>query len=265
MCRKDYGAPNVREVGGAIEQLALTTRYDAAIFQARARGAIDRVSAFEARIQTESHAVLSLDPDFLAFFLNQKNALYANYAMLVESEVRKAAALQDDRRRRTVEAAMFGSISRSISYAALALDGNGLSSYGLCSIRISEAVCIAAATLLEENSYSFAVRHANDLVRGIMPPGYRAKWNDRHKLAVVKLANNISAGTGDNQFPRLLLEDDGDRTRDRFLEVHIYGPLDEQAFLEFATPDPDAYSPGQTDLCRIRDWATAHNRPWRKR
>lgn len=141
-------------------------------------------------------------------------------------------------------------------YGALSLGGKGLTSYGSCGFSLKEVAVRGRATLLEENSYVFTKKH--DVFRtNNIPPGFRAVWQDRRKLAVAKLAKNISISTGPSDYPDLVLHSDGDRSTDQFIEVHIYGEFDSQVIDEVQIPNPESVAEKleQAYLEGIRDWA----------
>ena len=108
------------------------------------------------------------------------------------------------------------------------MDGAGLSSFGPCAIRLREVVVDERATLLEGNSYHFISKH-NIRPGEDIPPGYSAAWRERHKLAVAKLATQISPGTTEQEHSKILLFSEGRRDTDEFIEVHIYGGFDNKA------------------------------------
>jgi hypothetical protein len=123
---------------------------------------------------------------------------------------------------------IFGGYAAEIRYAALSLDGRGLKSFGSYAIKLREVTIIERATLLEDNSYQFIWKH-NIQPREDIPPGYKATWRERHKLAVAKLAGQISSGTTEQEHSKILLFSEGDRATDEFIEVHIYGRFDNKA------------------------------------
>jgi hypothetical protein len=86
----------------------------------------------------------------------------------------------------------------------------------------------ARATLLEENSYKFYDKFKAEIADNF-PLGYRAIWDERHKLVVIKLADLINVTTTSDDFPGILLPCTGDRETDKFIEVHIYGTFDNAA------------------------------------
>ena len=56
-----------------------------------------------------------------------------------------------------------------------------------------------------------------------VPPGYRAVWDSRERLAAAKIAPRILSSTKKEEFPALLLDGDD------FIEVHIFGPIHRRA------------------------------------
>ncbi len=260
---RDVGFPLARELGRQKERDALYNRYQKALDDARARAAEERVAAFEEAVQSESQAVINVWPSFLAQFLNDSRTLYSSYTLQITGESRKSASMKDDRQRAGSEGILFGTVLPSkICYAALSLDDTGLVSYGDCALTLVEAAARARATLLEENSYTFVRRHkilpGNDI-----PAGYRAVWEDRHKLAVAKLASEIDPNTTEDAFAGLLLYSDGDRTTDKFMEVHVYCGFDNQSVDGVRIPKPEnAAFHDRPDLERIRDWARSNNKTY---
>ncbi|HER26149.1 MAG TPA: hypothetical protein ENI69_03475 [Rhodospirillales bacterium] len=261
-CKHDMGFPNIREVGCSNELDKLDSRHRKALDDAAKNNAQDRVSAFEKVLASQSSAVINCSPSFLAGFLEDNRILYSTYKLQVDAETRKAASMNDDRQRHGTEGTLFGSYAGDICYAALSLDGAGLVSNGPCSVTISETTCEASATLLEENSYTF-VRNRNILPGDDIPLGYRALWRDRHKLAVAKLAHKVTPGTQDHTFKHLLLESDGNKENDEFLEIHLYGPFDNQSIDAVSAPRPEnAPNKEKNDLRRIRDQITKSGKQW---
>lgn len=220
-CRHDAGPPNVRIASQFEEVQALEDRYQSALRLAEANGCLSLVEEFEREVKRSS-AVINVDLDFLLLFSRDPRGLYASYERGVEGGMRRPAAPINDQERRAVGALVFGGHSREIIYAALSLDGSGPHSYGPYALNLWDVAIRSRATVLERNSYDFVKQH--DLKPGVgRPPGYLATWENRHKLAVAKLAQFITLATQASDFPKLLLSSTGDRTTDEFIEVHIYG------------------------------------------
>lgn len=226
-CGGHAGPPNVRAAERNEERAALEDRYGKAIENAKANGSHPSLEKFDENMRRTS-VVINVDLDFLRHFITNDKAMYSNYNLAVKGEVRKSAAGKDDRHRRTIEAAMFGGFAEEIRYAALSLDGSGLKSWGPYSIKLREVAVSDRSTMLEDNSYSFIPKHGIQPGEDI-PPGYVATWRERHKLAVAKLAGQISSGTSEAEYPKILMSNTGDRATDDYVEVHIYGGFDNKA------------------------------------
>lgn len=220
------GFPMFREVSLASEKETLERRYNKAIKDAHTDGQ-DALLEFSHALK-DSRAAIAIGLDYLAGFMTKDETLYSSYALMVSGEIRKAASSVNDKKRRGVEGFFFGSYADKIRYAALSLDGKGLSSYGLFTLILKDVAVRARATLLEDNSYKFYDRF-KDKIPDNFPPGYRAAWGERHKLAVAKLADRIPVTTTHDEFPGILLTCTGDRKTDDFIEVHIYGAFDNSA------------------------------------
>jgi hypothetical protein len=181
------------------------------------------------------------------------STLYSGYSRLVASEVRSPAMRSDDRARTAVEGIIFGSLASDIRYAALSIGGLGLASYGNCTIVLRELAVQASATLLENNSYKF-VRDHQLTFESEIPAGYRAVWEDRHILAVSKLAKKVARAQTPTSAAEILLFSEGDRQTDDFIEVHIWGAFDHQSIEGVRIPHP-VHAPDheQAILLSIRD------------
>lgn len=260
VCNQDLGVPNQRLVNREHEVIALNQRYQTALKATQQRGANQELAAFEHSVASQSQAVMNSTAQFLFGFLSSENQLYANYRQQTTSATRKIAELDNDRHRCGTEGILFGSMADKLSYAALTLDNKGLVSYGKCAIMLKDITMKLKATILEENSYDFVKRHR--IVPGDeLPVGYWANWQNRHLLAVAKLAEQIQPNTQD--FASLLLYSNGDRHQDKFIEVHIYGSFDSQAIDKLTLPRKKAKEPMEnTLLCSIKDYAQKLNIPW---
>jgi len=226
-CGRYVGPPNVRAAEGNDESAALERRYKAALQDAERRGIGKILATFEVAVKS-SVAVVNFDLPALFHFVTTPNALYTSYDLAVTGEFRKPAQDQLDRRRRAVGGVLFGTYSPQIRYAALSLDGVGLTTYGQYSVVLRDVAISARATVLEKNSYEFT--QSMNFADVTIPKGYRATWESRHNLAVTKTCSEINSSVTPADFPAILLKSDGEhREQDKFIEVHIFGPFDVQA------------------------------------
>ena len=227
-CGMFLGFPNVNECSQKEELEALEKRYQEKVELAAAKGEEDKRIKFEEEVK-KSKAVINVDLDYLHFFIVGKHSLYSTYQLQTGGETRDYTHSEFDKERLGIEGTLFGSYGENIRYAALSLDGSGLKAYGDFTIVLADEAVKLRATLLEENSYNFIRRH-KILAGDKIPRGYRAVWKDRHKLAVAKLAEKALLTKKEN-YATIVLESTDNRTKDEFIEVHIYGKINKEAIL----------------------------------
>ena len=220
-------APNVQAAARTNQVTALEARYQTARSSALARGVGDELQRLES-LAGRADTVVSM-PIGLAYDLfTRSDATYAPYAKLVAGGVRSPANLDSDRRRRTVDSLLYGHYAETIVFGSLSTDGRGLSSYGAVHTRLRESTVAYRSTVLEENSFSFVRRHEVGPDKPF-PAGRLSRWEERHKLAVSKLAPKIKAGMSESECSELILHPAESRDLDEFLEVHVYGNFNFQA------------------------------------
>lgn len=259
-CGNPIPPPNVREVNRPDEVAALEQRYNDAVTKSQADGTDDQLSRFEDDLHA-SHAVINVNLNFLKAFVTIPNVLYSTYGLQVNSEVRVSAELDNDRHRRGVEGTLFGSYDKEIRYAALSLDGSGLKSYGPYAIRLEDFAINLRATLMEENSFDFVETHTLLPGRPI-PLGYRSSWENRHKLAVAKLASEITEDLSLGGQAALLLFSEGNYDTDSFIEVHIFGPFDAKAIAAVKGSSTPAKKEDRVNLQVVKDKLSNLGKDW---
>jgi hypothetical protein len=209
------------------EMLAeLETRFIESRERARIRGAGTQVALLEAAAGRTA-AVVSTSLEMTRNLLDRDNALYSGYHLQVRAMVRQAASPQNDSMRGAVDCSMYGSAADQITFCALSSDGRGLPSYGRCFLRLREVAVEQRSSILEENSYSFMINRS--LLGHRIPWGYLARWCDRAKLVVAKLADRLTSATDQADFADMILHSGITRDDDSFLEVHLFGPFNGQA------------------------------------
>lgn len=247
-CGFNAGPPNVRAAERPEEVQALEERYQRALELATMNGCLPTLEKFDLAVK-QAFTVLNVRLNFLHYFVTSESSLYVNYEGGVRGGLRKPASLYNDFARRGVSATLFGSYADRIIYAALSLDGLGLTSYGAYAIKLRDVAVKTRATILENNSFHFRKRH--NIQPGDQPPlGYIATWDNKAKLAVAKTAEYITANTREEDFPRLLLSSSDDREKDEFMEVQIYGTFDLNA-VESVKGQSKVSSRDERDLLRM--------------
>ena len=255
-CGMSLGFPNVNECSQKEELKALGKRYKEKIELARDKGHKNKIAEFEEKIK-KSFAVINVDIEYLHALI-VRSAVYSNYQLLTSGEVRDFARPEADKERLGVEGTIFGSYGRNIRYAALSVDGSGLKSYGDFTIILSDKAVRLRATLLEENSYNFVKRH-KILAGSKIPKGYRAVWKDRYKLAVAKLAEKALLTKKEN-YATIVLESTGDRKKDEFIEVHIYGKISKESVQAVRGNSKDAAEKDKIE--KIKEYLKKSNKEW---
>jgi hypothetical protein len=216
---------NVRHADDTAERAALQSRYDAAKLDALSRGANLIVDDFENAVG-KSVAVIARSDSDLHRLANSTRQLYGTYYQQIESELRLPDGNEWDGARELTDSLLFPNYKKQIRFAALSLDGTGLSNYGSCSLILREEMIAHRSTVFNENSVLFMERHGIKVSRTPdVPKGFIATWDERHKLCVGKLAGSIDATISPNQYSTLLLKQGKDTEPDKFVEVHIFGAI----------------------------------------
>jgi hypothetical protein len=223
-CGHYAGPPNVRAVRSNEETSALNQRYTEAVERAKLNGSYPLLLKLEESAKI-SFAVVNVSLDFLFYFVTNNKLLYSTYSLATKGQIRRQASRSDEEDRLAVEGKLFGGYGDEIRYGALSADGSGVNSYGSFTLRLRDVTIADRTTLLEDNSFDFVEKHGIRL-RQRPPVGYRATWEDRHKLVVAKLADRISPSTPEAELPKMILRSEGDRATDDFVEVHIFGAFD---------------------------------------
>ena len=225
LCGRAGTVPNVKAAQVDTERRALEQRYQTALQEAAGRDCHEIVASFEATVRN-THAVLNRTLLEVEYMASSDRHLYASYYQCVEAGAQMPYGDRWDRLRQLADAALFPLYAREIRFAALSLDGIGVLRFGECSLTLREDLIAHRASVFEDNSAVFLRDRRYEV-----PPGYRATWAERSKLCVAKLADRLLKGTAPADFPKLLLEQGETPEDDRFVEVHIWGPLSILAFV----------------------------------
>lgn len=218
-CGKPGLFPNVRAAQMAPEQKALDARYQAAVLAAKERGCRKVAEAFEAEAG-RSKAVISRSLRETEILAASDQELYTTYYKKLGAQARVPHGNKWDRLRGHADEELFPNYREDIRFGALSLDGAGIPSYGDCTLVLRDDMISHRASVFEENSALFMESHGYEA-----PPGYRADWQNRGKLCVAKLAEEIHPTTAPEQFIGILLRPGSTPEEDRFVEVHIWGPI----------------------------------------
>ena len=113
-------------------------------------------------------------------------------------------------------------------FGNLSPDPKAMTSYGDFILVFREDMISHRATVFPMNSAEM-VRYTDVTPQSPDTRGVPAVWDERHKVAVVKLAGKLTAA---DDLPRLqkLLFDPDHQPRPDFIEVHVYGPITLSSF-----------------------------------
>jgi hypothetical protein len=223
-CGTPVEVPNVRAARKREEREALARRLDEEETAARQRGCEEIIERFRDAI-SRSQAVLSRPLGIVQVFL-EDNRLLPTFYQEVKSGARLPEENKWDRARLPVDATLFPYYFECIHFALLSINGRGAMKYGGAAMVLRDAVIRSRTTVFEKNSIIFCREHGI-IVGNPIPPGYRATWDDRGKLAIAKLSSKLNPDTQAEEFSNILLEqkDEEDSDEPDFIEVHIYGRL----------------------------------------
>jgi hypothetical protein len=212
------------------ERAALERRYEAAHVTAGTQGAGLVLQAFETAVE-QSTAVVCRYLSEVQRLASGDDQIYAPYYALIRAGVRLPKGEKWDVLRAVTDESLFAGYKEQIRFAALTVDGVGLTNYGDCSLIARTDMIAHRSSVFEENTVLWAIRHKVKIAEAInLPRGYRAPWNGRAKLSVAKLAGEFRSDTPRNAFPNLLLKPGEKSEDDQFIEVHIWGPMTARTF-----------------------------------
>jgi hypothetical protein len=174
VCGADVGFPNVRAADNPKEVAALAARLGDARTAAKARGSLAVLDDFGIAV-TQSYAVLARSVGDLDAFVKSDRALYVSFHSQVRAGLRSPEDNDWDAGRMAAESTVHPNYNEKINYAALSLDGLGVSWWGEYSIVLKSAHIVHRTSVFEENPFLFCERHR--VIAGRRPPlGFRASW-----------------------------------------------------------------------------------------
>ena len=222
--------PNVLAAEDSPEISALEKRCQAAIKDTSSRGCDKNLKDFGNAVET-SYAVINRSLVEIDRLATSDNELYATYYQLIESGVRLPKGSKWDVLRAVSDDAIFPGYKKDIRFGVLSITGMGLTNYGDCSLVLKSNMIAHRASVFEQNSVVFMEQHGVSISKAHdLPKGYRATWNDRGKLATAKIAGEITMNTEPDEYANLLLSEGNTPADDRFIEVHIWGPMTIRTF-----------------------------------
>lgn len=216
---------NVITADDAPERAALERRYQTAKSETTSRNADAPLQDFENAL-VDSKAVIARSESEVLRLAGSHRQLYGTYYQLIDAGVRLPDGDEWAVLRELADTVLFPGYKKEMRFAALSLNGVGLSKFGSCSIVFRNEMIAHRASVFEENSALFVERHDIKILRKPnLPKGHRATWDERAKLCVAKLSQKIDSATRSDEYSDLLLKQGANSEDDEFIEAHIWGPM----------------------------------------
>jgi len=218
------GYPNVDAARTTRERDALDKNFDSAVSDCKSRGCEAQMMAFECAVRDNSKAVISKPLYEVVRLASSEKQLAVPYSRQIQGGLRLPDGDDWDVFRRVAGVALFCGYEDQIHFGLLSLDERGSSYYGDMHLVLrTERISDRASTFVE-NSGAYVTRlQVTELTR--LPPGLRADWAARGKLAAAKIYRQIDQHTKPNDHARLLMQPGATGWDDDFIEVHIYGTI----------------------------------------
>jgi len=201
------------------EVAALDSRYATAMASAVSNGTVSITAELENTTATQSRVVISRPSSEVFRLACGDDQLYTTFYRLTEAGVRLPADPKWDTERLSADSRMFPYYHGEVRMGALTLDNAGLLHYGDCHLIMKTAMVDFRTTVFTENTAAFAAKNS------VIPSGHRATWENRGRLAVAKLAPNLTPLTTTSDLPAILKKDRTSTNDDSFLEAHVYGSV----------------------------------------
>ena len=157
-CQFDVGFPNVRAADTSEEREALQSRVDQAFVSARARKCEQVLEQFGDAV-LRSQAVITRSLTLVQTLVSSDSGAHPSFYREVEAGMRVPEDNEWDAARPAADQILFPYYAKHIKFAALSLDGRGLTHYGSYAIVLNEEMIAERATVFEENSLQFVKRH----------------------------------------------------------------------------------------------------------
>jgi hypothetical protein len=234
VCDADAGYPNVRAANQPAERAALDQRVLIAGEYCNRQGAV--LERFMAAV-LQSRPVICRSLHQVLLLVSSDNELYSSFYGQRRAGSRRPEDSVVERERLVADNLLFPHYHEDIRFAALSLTNEGVRYYGDCSIVFNEFAIASRTTVFEQNSFEFCKEHKLGVDTPV-PPGHRAVWGDRNKLAGAKLYQQLSSDSNQVTFRRLLISN-GESAGADFVEVHIYGSLHRRSIARITVPEPN--------------------------
>ena len=211
----------MRAAAEAAERQGLQRRYEAARAEAAGRGVDGEVMAFEAVLA--SSVMVNARPlgDIERLASSDRQGV-ATYERQLEAGLRLPDREPWNRLRRLAGDALFTDYADKVHFASVSLDGTGVENYGEAWLQLRSHCVDHRASAFTSNSATFMQAISYNQSAAI---GHRSTWDERHKVAIAKLAASITTGATSADLSGLLTRQRATSVDDEFVEVQIYGSM----------------------------------------
>jgi hypothetical protein len=229
-CGEFVGFPNVRYASASREITALDGRVASVYRELEASGQAELGREFETTVNSGSKAALCRTLHAMLLMTASEEDFCVPYYKLIEVGMRKAHSDALSRLRPIVDETYFPGYYRNIRFAALTIDDRGLQSYGPCTVILRSDLIAKRSSVFDGNTLIRLLQENPPLSKlTALPPGHRAPWAWRGKLALSALGGELTSSSTPESFPHMLLKTSANTADDEFIEVHIWGPITPRA------------------------------------
>jgi len=219
--------PNVDLANDPAERKKLRDKYVAALDDCNGKGTNEIASHFEQACK-RSKAVFALNVKKLHREIASITDIFETYYDLerLKNRTEDETGLDWARLRPQAEIELLGDHRNidQIHYASLSLEGHFLEHYGDCVVTLSEPMIAHRASCFQGNTAVLyhQKRTFSELIR--------SGWENRHEICVAALASQLDSGSTPASFPAILVHPGTTSLEDRFVEVHVFGPMTVRTF-----------------------------------
>jgi hypothetical protein len=196
------------------------------IIESIARG--DSILAeFANTVTLHSVAVMSLSINDLQVCADSERKVFSTYYERVQAGLQIPSGGKWDVLRGVAEHSLYQHQKNHIRFAALSLDAIGVKNYGACHLTLATRMIEHRTSVYEANNVIFTVFEQAAKMSDAMKleAGHSSDWDHRAALCLAKLASKLTATTQKDDFPRLLIEQGATTEDDKFVELHVWGPI----------------------------------------
>lgn len=222
-CAHPGNYSNVVITSGTDERNAVDTRYQEAASGAERRRCRPRFDEFTKWLEGTRAVVARSYADIERLAASDKS-VQATYYDLIDSGLTLPDGSLWEELRRPADEVLFPNYREKIRFGALSGDGIGIVNYGHFWMTLRTGFVEHRTSVFDQNSVVYvSERRLRDAAGELL--GHRANWKDRAKLAAAQLADQIRRSTRPDDFPTILMKQGLTTASDRFIEVHVWGPI----------------------------------------